>query len=908
MTSSPKPPLLARALLACFLPEDARDDISGDLLELYQQRRARAGVTGAHLWYWREVLSFSVRFLVERVARHFRASAVVPVSSARMRPGRGQALVDSLRQDVMFAARSLLRTPVVSLTIIVTLALGLGVNAAMFSMLDVIFLRPPTGVAAPDGVRRLWAHVTFRRGAQFWSGYDYASYAAVQQSLAGKADLAVYQPPWPLPLGKGENPSSVRVVGASATYFAILGVRPALGRFYSDEEDRLNGGAPVAVLSDRMWRRMFGADPGVLGRQIDLQGTSFTVIGIAPRGFSGVDLDATDAWLPLASHPDYARPARTPWYQNPNINAFQILMRLPSNGLVSEIEQRATLALRQPGLGYRQDTTAVARLGSIVKARGPGEISGEVQVAERAGGVAIIVLLIAFANVVNLLLARTVRRSREIAVRLALGISRTRLLRLLMTESVLLSLTASVAALVGAWYGGTLLRTLLMPEIEWANDPLHWRVLLLGVAAAIAVGICAGLVPALSRAPDLTRALKSGVREGGARRSRLRGFLVASQAALSVVLIVGAALFVRSLSNVRALDIGYAVNRLAFVSVARGPDQTENAAVSNRLRELEGRIAGIPGVEQVAYTLMRPKWGIQFTTFFPDAPSGLTERSGSYSAVSPGFFDATGTRILRGRTFASGGAGSSERSVLINQAMTDSLWPDSDPLGRCIRFKAMDAPCYTIVGVTQTALFIEVNEKPEPHVYLPLDNMPFAGRSGVGDVVLRVEPAQLTLVLHEVRELFRREFPGRAVTTNTMAAAMEPEYRPWYLGAALFSLFGILAAVVAAIGVYSSVSYAVSQRTHEFGVRVALGATGRTIVRQVVGDGLRIVAMGVMAGILLALAAGRIIASLLYDVSPENPVAMLLAAGALLAIAAVASFAPAWRAGRADPVTALRTD
>jgi predicted permease len=817
-------------------------------------------------------------------------------------------VLDGWRQDVTYAARSLRRTPAVSLAIVVTLALGLGANASMFSLLDVVLLRPPAGVAEPDGVRRLWSLHVFRSGAQYWSGYDYQGYMAVKQSLEGRADLAIYGGPDAFALGRGENPPKVNVSTASASYFSVLGVRPAFGRLYGPDEDRVESGAPVVVISDRLWSREFGSDPGVIGQEIQLKERPYTIIGIMPPRFSGVNLDAAEAWVPLASHPAYTGKTQSNWYQNPNINGFQVLMRLRPGVSEPELEKRATLALRQPGIGYEQDTATVARFGSIVQARGPGKVSAELQVAKRAGGVSVIVLLVAFANVVNLLLARAVRRRREIAVRLALGISSARLVRLLVTEGVLLSLAAAVAALAAAWWGGGLLRELLMPEVVWAENPLHWRVMLFGVVAAIVAGAAAALVPALqSRAPDLTHSLKTGVREGGTQRSRLRGFLVASQAALSVVLIVGAALFVRSLNNVRNLDIGYAVNRLGFVSVSQGTDNVRRAEISDRLLQLEERMASVPGVERVAYTSMRPKWGIQFTNFFPDGALGGVKHSTFYSAVSPAFFTATGTRVTRGRSFTDGAAGRHERAVLVNTALADSVWPGEDPIGRCIRFEKGDASCYTVIGVTQTTLQIGLKEQREPHVWAPITNQPFEN-SGVGDVVLRMDPDQLTSGLAQVRDLLRAEFPAAKVSTNTMVAAMEPEYRPWQLGATLFILFGALAALVAAIGVYSAVSYAVSQRTHEFGVRVALGATGGRIVSQVVGSGVRTVAIGIAAGILLALALGRIVASLLFGVSPGDPLAMAVAAGLLLAVAAAASFAPAWRAGRADPVTALRTD
>jgi putative ABC transport system permease protein len=817
-------------------------------------------------------------------------------------------VLEGVRYDIRHAARALWRTPLVSLTIIVTLALGLGVNAAMFSLLDVVLFRAPEGVPAPGDVRRLWSLHTFRSGAQYWSGYDYRGYAAVQQALTGKADLAVYDGYGKFAFGRGENPPLVNVAAASASYFRILGVRPARGRIYGSDEERLEAGAPIAVISDRMWRREFGADPDVVGQEIQLKTRPYTVIGVMPPGFSGVDLDAVEVWVPLASNPDYSGETLTNWYQNPNVNGFQVLMRLRPGVSEPELEQRATLALRQPSIGGRQDTTTVARFGSIVHARGPGKISPAVQVAERASVVAVLVLIIAFANVVNLLAARAVRRRREIAVRLSLGSSASRLVRLLVSESVQLALLAAFAALAAAWWGGSVLRSLLMPDVNWAQDPLHWRVLLVGVAAAILTGIGAGLIPALqSRSPDLTKALKTGTREGGARRSRLRSFLVATQAALSVLLLVGAALFIQSLNNVKALDIGYAVDRLAFVTVRQGSDKARVADISNRLLGLEERLASVRGLERVAYTSLQPKAGFQHESFFAEGTDPAKQRAGFYSAVSSGFFEATGTRILRGRTFISGSAGRAERAVLVNKLLADSLWPGQDPLGKCLRFDKADAPCYEIIGVTQTALQLGIKDRPEPHVYASLANPPTEGW-GVRDVVLRMNPKQLSYTLGSVRDMLRQEFPGAKVSTVTMAAEMEPEYRPWQLGATLFTLFGVLAAVVAAIGVYSSVSYAVSQRMHEFGIRVALGATWRRIVGEVVADGVRVVGIGVAAGVLLALASGKLIATLLYGVSPTNPIALVVAASVLLVVAAVASLAPAWRAGRSDPVSALRTD
>lgn len=811
-------------------------------------------------------------------------------------------VLESLWYDIRYSARSLWRTPAVSITIIVTLALGLGVNAAMFSLLDVVLFRAPSGVADAGQVKRLWSLHKFRSGAQYWSGFDYNGFAAAEKAAGSDASLATYEGPTGVPLGRGEEPPTVNVASTNASYFKVLGVRAAVGRFFGADEEALLAASPVTVISDRFWGREFNRDPDVIGKVVYFNAKPYTVIGVTSPGFSGVDLNETEAWVPLGANPEYGPKTLTSWTTNPNINGFQVVMRVAPGAAESQLEQRLTLALRQEGIGYRQDTTTVARLGSIIKAQGPGQVDTAQQVAERSSIVAILVLVIAFANVVNLLLARAVRRRREIAVRLALGSSPGRLLRLLVSESVQLAALAAVAALAAAWWGGSLLRSLLMPEVQWAENPMHWRVLILGVGAALVAGTVAGIIPAWqSRAPDLTKSLKTGTREGGAARSRLRGFLVATQAALTVVLLVGATLFVQCLHNVKARDIGLTVDRLAFASVSQGSDPARRAEVSNRLMALEARFKRVPGVELVAYTSMRPKWGIQFTSFFAEGIEG--KQSSFYNQVSAGFFAASGTKILRGRDF---GTSSAERTALINKTMADSLWPNAEPLGKCLRFDTATAPCYTIIGVTQTALSLGLMDKPEPHVYVPLANPPTMGI--VRDVVLRLDPKRMTTSLATIKDMLKAEFPGATVSTNTLAASMEPEYRPWQLGATLFTLFGVLAAIVAGIGVYSSVSYAVSQRTHEFGVRVALGATWKRIVREVVSGGLRTVFVGVVAGVLLALASGRLIASLMYGVSPYDPLSMLIASALLIGAATLACLMPAWRAGRSDPVSALRSD
>ena len=838
-----------------------------------------------------------------------RAGLVDIDSDAARRRGRLERL-DALRQDVAYAARALRRTPAVSLTIILTLALGLGANAAMFSLLDAIYLRPPAGVADADAVRRVWAERRFSSGAQFWRGFDYAGYAAIAEAVDGRATATLYHGPDERKLGRGENAPRVNAAGAAASYFSVLGLRPLLGRFYMADEDGLATAAPVAVISEHFWQRTYGGDPDVVGTELELDGRRATIVGVAPAGFRGIDLDATDVWMPIAQFVGVDRPGGAPWWQDPNVNGFQVVVRLEPGVREAALVPRLTQVLRGPGIGYRQDTLTVASFGAINTERGPGEASTEMKVATRLAGVALIVLLIACANVVNLLLARAVNRRREIAVRLALGISRRRLVRLLVTESVLLSLVAGMAALAAAWWGSEVLRALLMPEVEWHGAPLHWRVLLFALAATLVAGTAAGLVPGLQAAsPNLTAALKAGARAGAAHRSALRSFLVAAQAALSVVLLVGAVLFVRSLQNVKAHDVGYAVDRLVFAAAAYDTrDSVRDAAIPDRLRALEERVAGMPGVERVALTSMRPLWGISFVAYHVDGDTvGRRLPAGLYTAVSPSFFAATGTKVVAGRAFTDPRGAESPFAVMVNEAMARALWPGQDAIGRCVRFEDPAAPCAPVVGVVQNAIVSSIDEAPQPQFYVSLDDPPMK-TWGARELVVRASTESVLAVRAALRQMLRAEFPGATPSIHTMAEAMAPEYRPWDLGAKLFTLFGLLALLVAAIGTYSTVSYTVSQRTHEFGVRIALGARAADVLRQVVGEGLRTALVGAAAGIALALAAGRAVAALLYGIEPRDPATLVVVAAVLMAIVVVASLVPAWRAARADPVTALRVD
>lgn len=810
--------------------------------------------------------------------------------------------------DARYAVRSLRRTPGVALAIVTLLALGVGANAGMFTFIDSVFIRMPAGVARPDGIRRVWALTNFRDGAQYWPGYSYPQYEAVRDVLGARASVAFYLYPVENKIGLGESSAKAQVSDANVAFFAMTGVHAELGRLYDSTEDRLANPQPVAVLSDRYWTTALNRDPDVVGKSIVIAGAKYTIIGVARAPFTGVDVNATDIWRPLASTVIHRR-VGAPWWTTDNVNGFQILLRPASGVDDAELEQRITVALRRPFFPRPADSTTVAQLGSIVRDAGPGKQGQEVEIAIRLAGVALIVLIIACANVVNLLLARAARRQREIGVRLALGISRSRLLRLLLAESVVVAVVAGGAAILVAWFAGTALRRLLLPDVHWASSPVDWRVIALALGVAIVAGILAGLVPALqSASTDVTHALKAGGGTG-VRSSRLRSALVVSQAALSVLLLCGAGLFIRSLSNVQQMDIGFDAARLITATVRwDDPSRSTDPSIPARMPELASRIAAIPGVSHVALTGERPIYQFSLLTFFTATDS---LRPGTFdptfTPVSRGYFVAAGIHLLQGEDFSASAGG--PHTVIVNRAMAHAAWPGRAAIGQCMRFGSRVAPCYRVIGVVADSRVRTITEDPAPQYYLSLNDLPGEAKGWTaGYVILSADPAVAGSVISSVRALVRQVYPGGIPAIVRLSDYLEPQYRPWRLGATLFSVFGLLALVVAVVGIYSTTSYGVQQRIREFGVRIALGARLADIMTLVLGDGMRVVLVGVGVGIALALASGRLVASLLYGVRPSDPVTAIGVAALLLVTGILAGLAPALRAARVDPSNALRAE
>jgi len=823
------------------------------------------------------------------------------------------ASLDVLRQDVRYAWRSLARSPGFTATVIVTLALGLGVNGALFSVLDRMFVRPPAGVQSPSDLRRVWMDVNAAWTDRLMiPAVSYPYYEALRDATNGSAALTFYLQSRAY-RGRDRTPPGMQVTYATAGYFGVLGVRARLGRFFGPDEDVMGRGAQVAVLSHAYWERAFAGDTAVIGQTLEVGLRPFTIIGVAGEGFRGTDAQAMDVFLPLASFVGRRQRADREWWQTTATYGAKVIVRPGAGFDEGAFQARANTFLRRweqaddPVYG---DSLVAAQLGPIVEARGPAVMSRDQVFASRLGGVAVIVLLIALANVVNLLFARSVSRQREIAVRLALGISRWRLVRLVTTETVLLATVAGgVGLLVAAW-GGQVLRSQLMPTVAWAESALDGRVVAFTMAVAVIAGIVAGAVPAIQATNPRFVALRDTTAGASKRHRAIQTTFVAAQAAFSVVLVVAGSLMVRSLQNVLAINVGVDTDRLVFANVSFEPGEAPADSVRGKVSlRLAQQLALDPRIEGVARAQSPPMQGYSYAGHYLDNDSSRSfgQNAGSQVAVSRDYFAVTGLQFVRGRGFSGDDATVAPDEIVVNTRMAQVYWPGLDPVGQCLRLGRATAPCHRVVGVVGESSRMNVIEEPTSQFYVPLGTRGNEGHYGVA-LLVRTRPGARTAVATSIRSLLKAEYPMGYPSVRMMTENLESHYQSWRTAARLFGAFSVLALVVALVGVYSAVSYAVGRRVKEFGVRMALGARARDVINQVVGEGLITVLAGVAAGVVAALMVGPLLASMLFGVAPRDVSALLFAACTMLLVAGAASALPAWRAARVDPVTALRSD
>jgi putative ABC transport system permease protein len=544
--------------------------------------------------------------------------------------------------------------------------------------------------------------------------------------------------------------------------------------------------------------------------------------------------------------------------------------------------------------------------GSILPSRGPNA-SAVSKVATWVAGMSVVVLLIACANVANLLLARALRRKREIAMRLALGVTRGRLLSQLLTESVILAVFGGMLGMVIAHWGGAALRAGLLPQSEAAGGFQDLRTVAYAALAALAVGLLTGIAPIIqARRADLTSDLKAGTREGTFGRSRMRVGLLIVQGALSVILLVGAGLFVRSLGNVKNIRLGYDVDPVMMVTTEMRGMQLDSTATIELKRRLLEVAKTIPVVENASRQVGVPFWSSWSMSLFVEGIDTVS-RYGNFmvNAVSPSYFETFGTRLLRGRGIEESDVAGGPKVVVVSQKMGEVLWPGRDAMGQCMRISADTMPCHTVVGIAEDIKAGSL--KPDSSFYYYVPSTQFSPQAG--GLFVRVRNGTAKQHMETVRRRLQQEMPGASyVKVTPFSEVMGQQTQSWRLGATMFVAFGVLALVLAAVGLYSVIAYNVTQRQHELGVRVALGAQGPDVIRMVITDGLKVVGVGVAAGILIALWAGKFVESLLFSVSPRDPSVFAIVATTLIAVAIAASWVPARRASRVDPNVVLRSD
>ncbi len=816
-------------------------------------------------------------------------------------------------QDLRYALRALAKSPGFTLGVVLTLALGIGANVTMFSVVDRMLFRPPPLLHDPAATHRVYLAQTYRGTEQASGSLQYARYVDLTSWTTSFSRTAAFSEE-DLAIGVGAEAREMRVAMVSASFFGFFDAPPALGRYFTAAEDSPPTGTAVAVLAYAFWQTRYGGRSEALGSTLQIGPTVYTIIGVAPDGFVGLwQVQRPVAFVPITAYGSAVAAGmdRTWWRTYGRTWASMLVQRKPTVSVGAAtadltnayFKSYAAEEATNPGTTPAALTRPRGIAASVLSERGPNR-SSFAKVATWIAGVAVIVLLIACANVANLLLARVLRRKREMAVRLALGISRVRLVSQLFTECVLLALVGGAGGLLVAEWGGAVLRGQFLTRPAQVSVLGDARTLWFGGVAALVAALLTGLAPAiLSQRADIAGDLKAGAREGTFQRSRVRVALLLVQAALSVVLLVGAGLFVRSLRQVREVPLGYDPDPVLLVDLNMRGVRLDSAPQVALRRALLDTARAIPGVVHASPRVSVPFWGSYSVSLYV-AGIDSVRRLGRFelNAVGGDYFATMGTRVLRGRGISDQDIQGAPRVMVVSEAMAKALWPGREAIGQCVRVRFETAPCTYVVGVAENIKAERLGDDPTFYYYLSWAQWDPAN----GGLFLRMAgPAARSAEM--VRRRLQPVMPGASyVTVTPFADILGDETRSWQLGATMFLVFGGLALALAAIGLYSVMAYNVSQRTQELGVRAALGAQQRDLVKLVVNEGLTLGAAGIVIGVVIALAGGNWIGPLLFQESPRDPVVFGFVTVMLLGVTVLASFVPSRRAARVDPMVALR--
>jgi predicted permease len=828
--------------------------------------------------------------------------------------------LDQIASDLRFAGRMLVKNPGFSAVIVLTLGLGIGANTAIFTLLDQVMLRP-LPVESPQELVLLDGPGIFAGHTENDHTFSYPMYRELRDRGADAFSGLIARYPADATLGWRGRTERVQVEAVTGNYFDVLGVRPALGRAFTPDDDRTPGGHPLVMLTHGFWSRRFASDPGLLGQTLSLNGQPMTVIGVTPASFQGVEVGrVVDVFLPVTM-----KAALTPtWdelldWRSRWLNVFG---RVPRGRTPEQATAAINVVYAQ---ALQEDVKTLAHFSAERRAQ---FLAKKVSLLPGASGVSDLrrqvttplvvlmgmvglVLLIACANVANLLMARATARQKEVAIRLSLGASRGRLVRQLLVESVVLSLLGAAAgALLATWTGDLLLRAL---PFENASRVLHsepdLRVGLFTLVVSVLTGVTFGLAPALQLTrPGVAGTLKDEAASvvGGAG-GRLRRGLVVAQVALSLLLLVGAGLFARSLYNLRVLDPGFQAERLVVFSLEPALSGYDPARVQAFALRLQEELRGVPGVANAAPTtaslMSNSIWSRTVKIEGRERKEG-EDWNPQTAAVAPGFMDTVGFKVVAGRDFAATDAEGAPKVVLVNEAFARFFFGDASPVGRRMGWgRPTDAFELEIVGLVKDAKINNMRDDVPRMVYVPLAQQDRV--SGFAFYVRTSLPE--AAVIPAVRQATARLDPQIPIyDLKTMEAEISESLFVERMVAVLSAAFGLLATLLAAVGLYGVMSYSVARRTREIGIRLALGAPRERVLAMVLSEVGVLGAWGLGLGLPMALALSRLLSAQLFGLPPHDPLTLLAATALLACVTLLAGLLPARRAMRVDPMRALR--
>jgi putative ABC transport system permease protein len=803
--------------------------------------------------------------------------------------------VETLGQDLRYTLRTLLRSPGFTIVTVLTLALGIGANTAIFSAINAVLLRP-LPYKDPSQLAMIWADHHLRGGPtdEWTNPADFYDWRAQSHTFEDMAVLGGWQPTL---IGSGE-PQLLRGAKVSYSMFSVLGVTPAVGRNFAAEDDRPNADHAV-LLSDDLWRRQFNADPNVIGKTINLDGVGHTIAGVMPAGFAFPIVPNREIWATL---------------QAPSRGRGNAVLRA-----IGRLRAGASLAQSQTEM-----STIAGRIAQAYPETNKGIGIALVPLQEQIGGktrkplllllsAVGLVLLIACANVANLLLARAASRQKEISVRVGLGAKRTRLVRQFLTESCLLALLGGAIGLLLAFWGTSFLAKALPPAIS-SVEPVRidLPVLLFTLGVSLLTGLGFGMAPALQATrPNVTEVLKENARStsGGKNQRRLRSVLVIADVAIALALSVSAGLLMKSFLRLTSLDLGFRQDHLLEVRVGL-PRKSYAAGVkiTDFYSQLAQRLSGLPGVTAVSAASDPPLNGVggSDNDFFIEGkpmPQPDQRPVAWYSSVMPNFHQTLGIPLLRGRTFNDHDTADAQAVVLINQSMARRYWGDEDPIGKRISNGDPANPKWKeIVGVVGNVKYFTLEAEQPPMMYLPLPQAPDPGMT----LALRTTGPPLETAAAVRNAVWSLDKNLAMPSFTTMEQLVESASDQPRLLSTLIGCFAMMALLLAAVGLYGVMAYMVTERTHEMGIRMALGATRGSVLGMILSQGLKLSAFGIAVGLLASLAFTRVLGTFLFHVGSTDPGTLAGVALLLVAVAFAASYIPARRAMQVDPMVALR--